>query len=228
MEVLVKICGLSDEATVDAALDAGADLIGLVTFAPSPRFVTPRIAAELAARVRGRAEVVLLTVDMAIADIAAFADVARPDWLQFHGQETPEFVASAKQRFGTRVMKVIGVSNATDLRLARRYVATADRLLLDAKPPKDATLPGGRGERFDWRILEGVDPGLPFMLSGGLNADNVAAALTITRAAGVDVSSGVETAPGRKDPDLIHAFVTAARDAARSLPAASAIDRVAS
>lgn len=211
MGVIVKICGLSSEETLDAALDAGADMIGLVAFPPSPRFVAPDVAADLAARARGRAEIVVLTVDMAEDDLAGLVAAVEPDWLQFHGRESPEAVASARTRFGRKVMKAIGIRAADDLHAARGYAAVADRLLLDAKAPKGAVLPGGRGETFDWQIVAGFDPGQPFMLSGGLNAENVEKALDITGAAGVDVSSGVETAPGRKDPDLIAAFVAAAR-----------------
>lgn len=211
MGVIVKICGLSSDEALDAALDAGADMIGLVAFPPSPRFVAPDVAAGLAARARGRAEIVLLTVDMAEHDLAGLVASVEPDWLQFHGRETPEALASSRARFGRKVMKAVGIHTAADLRATRAYAAVADRLLLDAKAPKGAVLPGGRGEAFDWQIVAGFDPGQPFMLSGGLNAENVGQALDITGAAGVDVSSGVETAPGRKDPDLIAAFVVAAR-----------------
>jgi phosphoribosylanthranilate isomerase len=227
MDVIVKICGLSSEDTLDAALDAGADMIGLVAFPPSPRFVAPEAAASLAARARGRAEIAVLTVNMSEDDLAGLVAAVEPDWLQFHGRETPEAVASAKTRFGRKIMKAVGIRNAGDLPTTRAYAAVADRLLLDAKAPKGAILPGGRGEAFDWRIVAGFDPGLPFMLSGGLNVGNVGQALDMARAAGVDVSSGVETAPGRKDPHLIAAFVAAARRAADTL-APRAVERVAS
>jgi phosphoribosylanthranilate isomerase len=227
MDLIVKICGLSSEETLDAALEAGADMIGLVAFPPSPRFVAAEAAARLAERARGRAEVAVLTVDMAEDELAGLVTAVEPDWLQFHGRETPESVASARRRFGCKVMKAVGVRDAGDLRLGEAYAAVADRLLLDAKAPEGAVLPGGRGETFDWRILAGFDPGLPFMLSGGLDAGNIGLALDLTRAAGVDVSSGVETAPGRKDPDLIRAFVAAARRAAERLSATTA-ERVAS
>jgi phosphoribosylanthranilate isomerase len=212
MNLIVKICGLSNEETLDAALDAGADMVGFVMFPPSPRFVAPDLAARLAERARGRAETVLLTVNVAEADLAELVADVKPDWLQFHGSETPEAVASAKDRFGRKVMKAIGVSDARDLRSAQPYEAVSDWLLLDAKAPKDAVLPGGRGETFDWRFLEGFTSKLPFMLSGGLDATNVGTALAIAHnAVGVDVSSGVEVAPGRKDPERIRAFVAAAR-----------------
>lgn len=227
MNLIVKICGLSSEETLDAALSAGADMVGLVAFPPSPRFVAPEAAARLAARARGRAEVTLLTVDMAEDDLTALVAEVAPDWLQFHGSESPDAVAAARARYGRRVMKAVGIRDAGDLAGARAYAAVADRLLLDAKAPKGAVLPGGRGVTFDWRILAGFDPGLPFMLSGGLDAGNVGLALDLSRAAGVDVSSGVETAPGHKDPDLIRAFVAVARRAAEALPG-STVERVAS
>jgi phosphoribosylanthranilate isomerase len=227
MDLIVKICGLSSEEALDAALAAGADMIGLVAFPPSPRFVTPEAASRLAGRARGRAEVALLSVDMAQDDLAALVARVEPDWLQFHGSESPEAVASAKSRFGRKVMKAVGVRHADDLPAARAYAEVADRLLLDAKAPKGTVLPGGRGETFDWRVLADFDPALPFMLSGGLDAENVGLALDLTHAAGVDVSSGVETAPGRKDPDLIRAFVAAARRAAETLSART-VERVVS
>jgi phosphoribosylanthranilate isomerase len=215
MKLIVKICGLSSAETVDAALDAGADMIGLVFFPKSPRFIGLDQAAALAARARGRAETVALTVDMDDDGIAAIVMAVAPDWLQLHGRETPERVAEIGRRFGRRTMKAVHVSEAADLKAADAYRTVADRLLLDAKPPKDAVLPGGNGAPFDWTLLKGFDPGRPYLLSGGLDAANVAEALAISLAPGVDVSSGVETAPGQKSPDLIRAFIKAARGAAR-------------
>jgi phosphoribosylanthranilate isomerase len=213
MSLTVKICGLSTEETLDAALDAGADMIGLVFFPKSPRFLQPARAATLAARARGRAEVVALVVDMDDAGLDAVATAVRPDWIQMHGKETPERAAGIGKRHGVRVMKAIHVSEAADLATANAFRRAADRLLLDAKPPKGAVLPGGNGAAFDWTILRGFDPGLPWMLSGGLDPANVGEALRISRAPGVDVSSGVETAPGKKDAGLIRAFIGAARAA---------------
>jgi len=228
MELIVKICGLSEEETLDAALDSGADMIGLVAFPPSPRFVAPQRAASLAARARGRAEIVVLTVDMDASEMAEIVDLVKPDWLQFHGTETPDAVAAAGKRFALKTMKAIGVGQASDLASVSHHAASADRLLLDAKPAKDAILPGGGGLPFDWNILEGFAPGLPYMLSGGLHAGNVEEALTIARADGVDVSSGVESVRGRKDPDRIRAFIAAARHAAAALPPSVALERAAS
>jgi phosphoribosylanthranilate isomerase len=220
MTLLVKICGLSTPETVDAALEAGADMIGLVFFPPSPRFVTPEQAAPLAARARGRAAVTVLTVDMDEAGIAAIVDAVRPDWLQLHGHESPEQVAALRRRFGLPAMKAVGIREAADLAAVAAYRGVADRILLDAKPPKGATRPGGNAIAFDWAILDGFDPGLPWMLSGGLDPGNVGEAVARTRPPGVDVSSGVETAPGLKDAGLIAAFVKAARGAAADPSAA--------
>jgi phosphoribosylanthranilate isomerase len=216
MGLIVKICGLSTPEAIDAALGAGADMIGLAFFPPSPRFVSVPEAARLAAHARGRGEVAAFTVDMDEAGIATIVEAVRPDWLQLHGHEPAEQVRALKRRFGLPVMKVIGVREKADLALADAYRGIADRLLLDAKPPKGADRPGGNALAFDWTILDGFDPGFPWMLSGGLNAGNVGEAVAMTQPAGVDVSSGVESAPGRKDLDLIAAFIAAARVAERA------------
>jgi len=213
MSLIVKICGLSDRETLDAAIDAGADMVGLVFFARSPRFVRLDPAAELADRARGRAEIVALTVDMDDAGLSAIVERVRPDWLQLHGREPVERVAAVRQRFPQKVIKALGIRAASDLAPADDYAEVADRLLLDAKPPKDSDRPGGLGRTFDWTVLDGFALPVGWMLSGGLDPDNVAEALRITRAPGVDVSSGVERAPGEKDPDLIRAFIAAARGA---------------
>ena len=213
MDLIVKICGLSTEETLDAALDAGADMIGLNFFPKSPRFISVADGVRLAKRARGRAEVVALTVDMDDSVIDALVDAVKPDWLQLHGTESADAVAAIKQALGVKVMKALPVATRGDLDRVPRYAAVVDRLLLDARPPKGADRPGGHGRPFDWTILEGFAPAKPYLLSGGLNPGNVAEAIAITVAPGVDVSSGVETAPGRKDPDLIRAFVAAARRA---------------
>jgi phosphoribosylanthranilate isomerase len=173
----------------------------------------------LGQRVRGRAQKVALTVDADDAFFDAIVESLRPDLLQLHGKEAPARVASLKRRFGLPVMKAIAVEGKGDLALVADYATIADRLLFDARAPREATRPGGLGKSFEWRLLENLDPGIPFMLSGGLDAGNVGEALRITRAPGVDVSSGVERAPGEKDPDKIRAFVRAARDAAARLAA---------
>jgi phosphoribosylanthranilate isomerase len=218
MKLTVKICGLSTEETLDAALAAGADMVGFVFFPPSPRYLTLERAAALAARARGRAEIVALSVDMSERSLGDIVDSVRPDWLQLHGREDPDRVAAIKRRFARRVIKAVGVRDAADLGAARRYDRIADRLLLDAKPPRDAVLPGGNGAAFDWTLLDGLDLAAPYLLSGGLDAGNVSLALKTTGARGVDVSSGVESAPGRKDPARIRAFIDAARKAVARQP----------
>jgi phosphoribosylanthranilate isomerase len=216
MDLIVKICGLSTEATMDAALDAGADMVGLVFFPKSPRFVSVARAASLADRARGRAEVVALIVDMDDRQIGEVVDAVRPDWLQLHGRETPERTAAIARQFATRTIKAVGVSAREHLAEARRYEGSANGLLLDARPPDGAERPGGNGRVFDWRLLEHFRSPLTHFLSGGLTPENVAEAIAITRAPGVDVSSGVESAPGHKDVARIAAFVDRARAAARS------------
>jgi phosphoribosylanthranilate isomerase len=213
MSLIVKICGLRAPDGLDAALGAGADLVGFVFFAPSPRNVPVAAARALGERVKGRAGKVALTVDADDAMVEAIIATLSPDMLQLHGRETPERVASLKQKFGLPVMKAIPVEAKADLAAVASYAKVADRLLFDARAPREATRPGGLGQTFDWHLLEKLDPGVPFMLSGGLDAGNIAQALKITRAPGVDVSSGVERAPGEKDPEKIHAFVRAAHEA---------------
>lgn len=211
---VVKICGLSTEGTLEAALDAGADLVGFVSFPKSPRHLEPDRLAALAAQVRGRARIALLTVDADDALLTALTAVSAPDVLQLHGAETPERVSELKARFGREVWKAVAVSDSADLARAEPYWSVADQLLFDAKPPKGSALPGGNGVAFDWSLLAGLDPKRRFVLSGGLAPDNVARALRVTRAKAVDVSSGVESAPGVKDPQKIAAFVAAVRAAA--------------
>jgi phosphoribosylanthranilate isomerase len=213
MSLLVKICGLRTSDHLDAALGAGADLIGFVFFPPSPRNLAVDVARALGERVRGRAGKVALTVDADDAMFEAIVAALSPDMLQLHGRETPQRVAALKMKFGLPVMKAIPVETKADLAAVASYADVADRLLFDARAPRDATRPGGLGQAFDWHLLEGLDRNVPFMLSGGLDAENVADALKITRAPGVDVSSGVERVPGEKDVDKIRAFVRAARDA---------------
>jgi phosphoribosylanthranilate isomerase len=214
MTLLIKICGLKTPDALDVALEAGADMVGFVFFPASPRHVGYEAVRALAARVRGRAKKVALSVDASDAQLAAIIDALKPDLLQLHGQEAPERVIVVRTRFGLPVMKALPIAQKADLSPIRLYDKLADRLIFDARAPGDATRPGGLGKSFDWRLLENLEVGAPFMLSGGLDADNVAEALRITRAGGVDVSSGVERAPGEKDPDKIRAFVRAARAAA--------------
>jgi phosphoribosylanthranilate isomerase len=219
MSLIVKICGLSTPATLDVALEAGADMVGFVFFPPSPRHLDLAQARELGARVRGRAGKVALTVDADDATLGNIVETLRPDLLQLHGKESVARIRDIKQTFGLPVMKAIGVETAADLASLPGYAAVADRILFDARAPKDATRPGGLGMPFDWHLLEDLALGIPFMLSGGLNAANIEDAVRITRAGGVDVSSGVESAPGVKDADMIRDFIRAARAADSVSPA---------
>jgi phosphoribosylanthranilate isomerase len=221
MAVLIKICGLRTAEALDVSLHAGTDLVGFVFFPPSPRHVDVATASALAARVKGRALKVALFVDADDALLAEGIEALRPDLLQLHGHETAKRILAIKARFRLPVMKAIAVERRADLARVPEYAEVADRLLFDARAPRDATRPGGLGQAFDWALLKNLDPRVPFMLSGGLRPDNVAEALTITRAGGVDVSSGVERAPGEKDADLIRAFIRAARGAADGKRAAT-------
>jgi phosphoribosylanthranilate isomerase len=214
MSLIVKICGLSTADALDAALEAGADMAGFVFFPPSPRSVSFAAAKTLGARVEGRANKVALSVDADDDLLSHIVDSLSPDLLQLHGRETADRVAEIRARFRLPVMKAIAVEAAADLAAIDAYAAVADRLLFDARAPREATRPGGLGKSFDWHLLANIDTRAPFLLSGGLDAGNVAQALRITRAPGVDVSSGVERAPGEKDADKIRAFVRAARQAA--------------
>jgi phosphoribosylanthranilate isomerase len=214
MALLVKICGLSTPETLEAAIAAGADMVGFVFFPPSPRHLSLDRARELGALVSGRAQKVALTVDADDDAHAAIAAALAPDWLQLHGAETPARVAELRQRFGRPVLKAIGVSSAADLARVDAYEGAADMILLDAKPPKDATRPGGNAQAFDWTIPRQAEIALPWMLSGGLGPDTVAEAIRVSGARGVDVSSGVESSPGVKDAGLIAAFCRRARAAA--------------
>lgn len=209
--VSVKICGLSTAATLDAALAAGADLVGLVHFPKSPRHVALEDGRLLSRQARGRAERVVLLVDPDDALVAAALEALDPDWIQLHGGETPERVASIRASTGRPVIKALGIGTRADLAVVETYVGLADRLLLDAKPPAGADLPGGNGAAFDWTLLAGAELPASYMLSGGLTPENVANALTLTKAGAVDVSSGVETGPGLKDPERMAAFIAAAR-----------------
>ncbi len=262
MSLEIKICGLSTPAALDAALDAGADFVGFVFFPPSPRHLSFEAARALGERARGRARKVALSVEADDEWLAASIEALKPDLLQLHGKETPERVLAVRNKFHLPVMKAVPVQTASDLDAIPPYVKVADRILIDARAPKDATRPGGIGQLFDWGLLlrdihpparqrsnkagwgveqddsrsnlrRGVgwgawrEPGdityslrqdsphaIPFMLSGGLGLDNIKQALLITKAPAVDVSSGVERAPGDKDPDKIRAFIRAARAAA--------------
>jgi len=211
MSLIVKICGLSTRETLDVALGAGADMVGFVFFPPSPRHLSLEMARELGRQAKGRASKVALTVDADDATLANIVEALQPDILQLHGKETVARLRDIKQKFGLPVMKAIAVETSADLASLPGYAVVADRILFDARAPKGATRPGGLGSVFDWHVLEKLDLKPPFMVSGGLNAANVTEAVHITRAGGVDISSGVERAPGIKDPEMIDAFIRAAR-----------------
>jgi phosphoribosylanthranilate isomerase len=213
---LIKICGINTADALDAAIAAGADFIGLVFFARSPRHVETAQAAALAARAAGRVGVVGLFVDAAPDFLASVVADVRLDHVQVHGSETPAQVAAIGARHGLPVWKALGVRTRADLALADSYAGAAARVLFDAKPPAGADLPGGNGLRIDWAMLKGVRPALPWMLAGGLDPANVAEALAVTGAPAVDVSSGVESAPGAKDPARVFAFCNAVRNAGQS------------
>lgn len=207
----IKICGLRDSASLDAALRASADYIGLVFFARSPRNVVPEAAAALAARAAGRTRVVGLFVDPEPEFLNSVLAQVRLDVIQLHGRETPAEARAIRDRCGLAVWKAIGVRKRADLDQARPFAGAVDRILYDAKPPEGAALPGGNGLRIDWDILRGVRHSGPWMLAGGLDPGNVAQAIALTGAPAVDVSSGVESAPGVKDAAKIAAFCDSAR-----------------
>ncbi len=219
MSLIVKICGLSTPDALDVALDERADMVGFVFFPPSPRHVGFEKARALGRQVRGRAQKVALTVDADDALLDEVVESLQPDILQLHGKEKSDRVVAINWRFGLPVLKAFAVETKSDLTASAIYAAVADLLLFDARAPRTATRPGGLGRPFDWSLLQHVELGVPFMLSGGLDAANVGEALRITAAPGVDVSSGVERAPGEKDADKIRSFVRAAREAEVGLSA---------
>jgi phosphoribosylanthranilate isomerase len=219
MPVLVKVCGLRTPDTIDAAIGAGADMLGFVFFSRSPRHVHCADALLLARHIGDRASKVALTVDATDGELDAIVEALAPDLLQLHGEEEPSRVAAIRTRYRLPVMKAVGVSTRDDVRRIDAYRSVADRILFDAKPPPGSALPGGNGVPFDWQILAGLDVGKPYMVSGGLDSSNVRKALMTTGAPGVDVSSGVERAPGDKDLARIADFVKAARAAAEAAKA---------
>ena len=209
--ISVKICGLSRPEHVTAAAEVGASYVGFVFFEKSPRYVSPEAARALALQAPVGLAKVALVVNADDAFLDALTQAVPLDMLQLHGGETPERVAEIKTRYGLPVMKAVGVADADDLANLDTYSRVADQILVDAKPPKGADLPGGNGLAFDWRLIAGRRWPVPWMLAGGLTPVNVAEAIRLTGARQVDVSSGVESAPGRKDTDLIRALVTAAQ-----------------
>ncbi|QIQ85838.1 phosphoribosylanthranilate isomerase [Erythrobacter sp.] len=211
---LIKICGLSTPETVAAAVEAGASHVGFVHFEPSPRHVELKQAASLRRDLPASVKAVLLLVNADIETTARAIEVAKPDVIQFHGSETPEWIALVREKTGVEAWRAIGVRSAETLANSARYAGSVDRLLFDAPPPEAAgALPGGNGVGFDWRLLASHDHATEWGLAGGLNPDNVAQAIRATGAPLVDASSGLESAPGVKDVDRIAAFCHAARSA---------------
>jgi phosphoribosylanthranilate isomerase len=212
MGLLVKICGINSADAADAAVRAGADLAGLMFRDRSPRKLGPEQAAALASRLRGRLKVVVVLSDPT-DEALAVATAAKPDFIQLHGSETPGRVAAVRAKFGIDVIKAVGVAEAGDLDRAALFEDCADMLLFDAKPPAGADREGGHGRIFDWQLLRGRKYRRPWLLAGGLDLQNVARAIRMSEAPGVDVSSGVEEFPGRKNAELIAQFVATARGA---------------
>lgn len=211
MSIDIKICGLKTAEALDAALDGGASHVGFIFFPKSPRNIAPEEAGRLRRAALGRARAVAVTVDADDALLDTIVAAMVPDMLQLHGKESPTRVAEVKARYGLPVMKAFSVSAAADVAVAEAYRGVADRMLFDARPPKGAELPGGNGVPFDWRILDGYRG--DYFLSGGLTPQNVGAAIRLLDPPGLDVSSGVESAPGEKDIGLIAAFFAAVRAA---------------
>lgn len=210
--LIIKICGIKTPEILETVIASGADMVGFMHFARSPRHVSIEDIATLISEARGRIQtcVVLVNPDNScVAEVAALG----PDWIQLHGPETPHRVEAIRAEAGVEIMKALPIGSADDVAHVAAFVDVADSILLDAKPPKGADRPGGLGETFDWSLLKALDPSIPFMLSGGLTPQTVADAISSIRPYGVDVSSGVETAPGVKDKRLIEAFIRNARAA---------------
>lgn len=215
MPLDIKICGLSTPETVNAALAGGASHVGFIFFEKSPRHVSPEQAGRLRQLALGKAKAVAVTVDAEDDALDAIVAAMAPDMLQLHGKETPERVAAVKARHGLPVMKALAIGEAADLARVTPYLGVADRMLLDAKPPKGSDLPGGNGVSFDWSLLSRLPEATDYVLSGGLDAGNVATALKLANPPGLDISSGVESAPGIKDEARIAGFFAAVEAALR-------------
>ena len=216
----IKICGLKTPEAVERALQRGATHIGFIFFEKSPRYVEPALAGQLAERARGRAKIVAVTVNPTNDELDEIVALVRPDLLQLHGEESPERVLTIKALHGLPVMKALPVRSRDDLKRVESYIGIADRFLFDAKPPAGSALPGGNGVSFDWSLMHWLDDSVDYMLSGGVNRDNVALALANTNASGIDISSGVESAPGIKDLSKIDQFFDAVAEACLPTPTA--------
>jgi phosphoribosylanthranilate isomerase len=213
MKLDIKICGLKTPEAVDHAVALGATHVGFIFFPRSPRHIEPSDAGQLANRVRGRARIVSVSVDADNDDLDEIMAMIRPDILQLHGRESPDRALTIKATTGLPVWKALSISEAGDLDRIDDYDGIANRMLFDAKAPKDSELPGGNGVSFDWTLLKGLSARVDYMLSGGLTKDNVGEAIRIARPAGIDLSSGVESSPGVKSLEMMDEFFEAVRAA---------------
>ncbi|HEV7321068.1 MAG TPA: phosphoribosylanthranilate isomerase [Ensifer sp.] len=218
MKTEVKICGLKTAEALERAVALGASHTGFIFFPKSPRNIEPDDAGRIADRIRGQAKIVAVTVNADNDELDEIVSALNPDILQLHGGESPERLLTVKAMYGLPVMKVFSVREASDLDKIDAYIGIADRFLFDAKAPVGSDLPGGNGVSFDWKLLDALDGSVDYMLSGGLNADNIGEAMAQTRARAIDISSGVESAPGVKDLKLMESFFNAVRQAEAGMP----------
>ncbi|KSV65517.1 N-(5'-phosphoribosyl)anthranilate isomerase [Sinorhizobium sp. GW3] len=214
----MKICGLKTAEAAERAVALGASHVGFIFFPKSPRNIEPDDAGRIADRIRGQAKIVAVTVNADNDELDEIVSALNPDILQLHGSEDAERLLTVKAMYGLPVMKALSVREASDLEKIDAYIGIADRFLFDAKPPKGADLPGGNGVSFDWKLLDALDGSVDYMLSGGLNADNIGEAMAQTNARAIDISSGVESAPGVKDLKLMESFFNAVRQAEAGMP----------
>ena len=218
MKTQVKICGLKTAEAAERAVALGASHVGFIFFPKSPRNIEPDDAGRIADRIRGQAKIVAVTVDADNDELDEIVSALNPDILQLHGSEDADRLLTVKAMYGLPVMKAFSVREASDLERIDAYIGIADRFLFDAKPPKGSELPGGNGVSFDWKLLDALDGSVDYMLSGGLNADNIGEAMAQTSARAIDISSGVESAPGVKDLKLMESFFNAVRQAEAGMP----------
>ncbi|KSV70407.1 N-(5'-phosphoribosyl)anthranilate isomerase [Sinorhizobium sp. GL2] len=214
----MKICGLKTAEAAERAVALGASHVGFIFFPKSPRNIEPDDAGRIADRIRGQAKIVAVTVNADNDELDEIVSALNPDILQLHGSEDAERLLTVRAMYGLPVMKALSVREASDLEKIDAYIGIADRFLFDAKPPKGSDLPGGNGVSFDWKLLDALDGSVDYMLSGGLNADNIGEAMAQTSARAIDISSGVESAPGVKDLKLMESFFNAVRQAEAGMP----------
>ena len=218
MKTQVKICGLKTAEAAERAVALGASHVGFIFFPKSPRNIEPDDAGRIADRIRGQAKIVAVTVNADNDELDEIVSALNPDILQLHGSEDADRLLTVKAMYGLPVMKAFSVREASDLEKIDAYIGIADRFLFDAKPPKGSELPGGNGVSFDWKLLDALDGSVDYMLSGGLNAENIGEAMAQTSARAIDISSGVESAPGVKDLKLMESFFNAVRQAEAGMP----------